>query len=73
MTDYERYDPSAWAIRLAASFLDMDLDHSCDECRHACIRRGRGGSLLSFGLGYGKCDGQLLSIVESYDERSHAW
>lgn len=40
MTDYERYDPSAWAIRLAASFLDMDLDQSHDErCNN--IQRGR--------------------------------
>jgi hypothetical protein len=37
VTDYERYDPSAWAIRLAASLLDMDLDREADSK----IERGR--------------------------------
>ena len=31
VTDYERYNPSAWAIRLAASLLDMDLDRRVDS------------------------------------------
>lgn len=31
VTDYERYDPSAWYIRLAASLLDMDLGRDADS------------------------------------------
>jgi hypothetical protein len=39
VTDYERYDPSAWAIRLAASLLDMDLDR--DDANTQGVKRGR--------------------------------
>jgi hypothetical protein len=39
VTDYERYDPSAWAIRLAASLIDMDLDRDKDVS--ANVKRGR--------------------------------
>lgn len=37
VTDYERYNPSAWAIRLAASLLDMELDRDDDSD----VKRGR--------------------------------
>ncbi|KAL3796751.1 hypothetical protein HJC23_010898 [Cyclotella cryptica] len=38
VTDYERYDPSAWAIRLVASLLDMDLDR---DTNNEDLKRGR--------------------------------
>jgi hypothetical protein len=37
VTDYERYNPSAWAIRLAASLLDMELGRDDDSD----VKRGR--------------------------------
>ncbi|KAL7487354.1 hypothetical protein ACHAW6_012952 [Cyclotella cf. meneghiniana] len=38
VTDYERYDPSAWAIRLAASLIDMALD---GDAKTEDVKRGR--------------------------------
>ena len=37
VTDYERYNPSAWVIRLAASLLDLDLNRESSSD----LNRGR--------------------------------
>jgi hypothetical protein len=40
VTDYERYDQAAWAIRLAASLIDMDLERE-DDTIDEDVKRGR--------------------------------